>query len=119
MREPLEAHIREYLPIRVGYLDDRPSKEKIIRPIPDNELDAYKSLGRASAQSIGFALHMAHNHQENFYERVAGYRLFKSQEAVMMEEAFDAPYGSIEFYELIESVDIDETDIQAWDASCS
>ena len=55
-------------------------EHKIIYPVMENQLDAYKLLGRASGTDLQVALLMAYNHCPDFYNRVAAYRLVVDDE---------------------------------------
>jgi len=99
--------IEKELTVRRQLLDGR-LEEKTIHPVADEDLASYKMLGCGDAQSVGMALHLAFQHCSNFFERVAGYRVGRSHEAEVIENALieelgelphGAPYRSIEFYE--------------------
>jgi hypothetical protein len=91
--------ISRHLSFGVEDLDGR-TERKTIYLISDEDIDGFDSLGRASAQFVGLAIHMAFRHVQHFFQRVAGYRLTDSPEADVMEEAFGRHYDTIEFFEV-------------------
>ena len=92
------ANIHCELSFGVVHADGR-EERKTIHPIPEAATSWYHSLGRGSAQDPGLVLNMAFNHCPDFFNRVAAYRLVRSEEASVMEKVTGSRFGSIEFYE--------------------
>ncbi len=81
-------------------LPDGTVMEREIKRITKKEVKNYKLLGRASAESYGFCMYLAHKHCPNFRKRVVAFRTVKTcRESRVMEDVTKKKYLVYEFYE--------------------
>jgi hypothetical protein len=74
-----------------------------IRPIADEEVGAYRSLGSSSANDLAMLLMMARKHCPGFTGRVAGYRVIDLPDGVEIPAGPGQTVTTIEFFERMAS----------------
>ena len=82
-----------------GY-DERIPYGKMIRMIPENDVEKYKPMGYGIGVNFKHAVLLGQSHSKDFYIRVVGYRYLKnSHEAQMLTDATGERFITVQFYE--------------------
>lgn len=80
---------------------DGEKPDKVICQLVKEDIDKFKSLGKAFGINMGHCLDIGLKHKENFWERVCAYTISQDdEEAKKFSQATGKNYFCVEFFEI-------------------